>query len=504
MVKVKRQRERKTQKDYAVTPHNLYYRIEYCWGQQQNILLVLNLHDLTEHNSGVTIKEGNTGETLAVREGIDDERLDGLEDNLGSLVGLERVRGLELLAASLLTDLPVKGGHTAGRATTADETDRGVTDLELTGDIKSLDLGGEVLDVLEGFISLVDHDITNVGHVGLVKTLDVHTDIVTSLGLVDALVMHLDSEDLTGARVGGGMGREEDDISVRLDGTLLDTAGKDITDTLDLVDTRDRGTHGGVSLTGRELNKVVEGGLEGGDLDFLAGERLGLDTSPPGHVGRLLEEVVTDPARDGEDGDGVRDEVLLPANLGEHIAHLITDFFVTSLLVTGRGLFVHLVDTNEELLDTKKVDKTGVLAGLALNVTSLVVTLLDSGGEVTIGGNHKKSNIGLGGTGNHVLDEITMAGGINDGVMPVIREEFLGGAGDGDTTLTLVLLAIHVEGESEGGLAETVGFLLELLHLTLGDTSELEEKATSGGRLAGIDVTANNDGQMFLSVSHGE
>ena len=40
------------------------------------------------------------------------------------------------------------------------------------------------------------------------------------------------------------------------------------------------------------------------------------------------------------------------------------------------------------------------------------------------------------------------------------------------------------------------------LHLALGDTSELEEEATGGGRLARVDVAANNDGHVLLFVTH--
>ena len=63
-----------------------------------------------------------------------------------------------------------------------------------------------------------------------------------------------------------------------------------------------------------------------------------------------------------------------------------------------------------------------------------------------------------------------MARGIDDGVVPLVGEELLGGAGDGHTTLTLLLLPVHVEGESEGGLAKVGSLFLQLLELTLGDT----------------------------------
>ena len=69
---------------------------------------------------------------------------------------------------------------------------------------------------------------------------------------------------------------------------------------------------------------------------------------------------------------------------------------------------VHLVDTNDELLDTEGEGEKGVLTGLAV--------LGDTGLELTnTGGDDQDSAIGLGGTSDHVLDEITVAGGVNDG-----------------------------------------------------------------------------------------
>ena len=68
--------------------------------------------------------------------------------------------------------------------------------------------------------------------------------------------------------------------------------------------------------------------------------------------------------------------------------------------------------------------------------------------------------------------------------MPLLREELLGGARDGDSTGALLLLGVHVEGKRERGLAQGVGLGLELLELTLGDSSQLKDQATSGGRLA--------------------
>jgi hypothetical protein len=81
-----------------------------------------------------------------------------------------------------------------------------------------------------------------------------------------------------------------------------------------------------------------------------------------------------------------------------------------------------------------------------------------------------------------------VTGGINDGVVPLVGEELLGGAGNGHTTLALLLLPVHVEGKGEGLLAQGSSLLLELLQLTLRDTTQLKEQAASCGGLAGIDM----------------
>ena len=82
---------------------------------------------------------------------------------------------------------------------------------------------------------------------------------------------------------------------------------------------------------------------------------------------------------------------------------------------------------------------------------------------------------------------LARTGGINDGVVPLLGEELLGGARDGHAASALLLLGVHVEGERERGLAQGIGLGLQLLELTLGDSSQLKDQATGGGRLACMD-----------------
>merc|ERR1719213_238694 len=130
---------------------------------------------------------------------------------------------------------------------------------------------------------------------------------------------------------------------------------------------------------------------------------------------------------------------------------------------------------------------------MALDLAGLVVAALDRRREVPVRRHHDERDVRLRSTRDHVLDEVAVPRGIDDRVGPLVREELLRRARDGHTALALLLLAVHVEGESEGRLAEAVGLSLELLHLTLGDTTELEEEAAGGGRLARVDVAADDN-----------
>mmetsp|Transcript_8290 Transcript_8290/g.10053 ORF Transcript_8290/g.10053 Transcript_8290/m.10053 type:complete len:241 (+) Transcript_8290:679-1401(+) len=240
-------------------------------------------------------------------------------------------------------------------------------------------------------------------------------------------MVHLDRENLTSARIGSSVGRHEDNFLVGLHETLLNTASKHITDTLDLVDARDGHAHGRRLVAARRRAHVVEAIVESVDVDLLLIGHEDVLSSPPAHVLRLLVEVVAHPAGDGEDRNGVLDEVLLPADLDKHVLHLSADLVVPRLLVAG-NIGVHLVDANDELLDAEKVDQASMLARLALDLAGLVVALLDGGGEVTIGRDHEEGDVGLSSTGDHVLDEVTVTRGVNDGVVPPLSEELLRGA----------------------------------------------------------------------------
>merc|ERR1711935_996329 len=221
-------------------------------------LATLASHDLAKHDAAVAVHEGNAGKTFAILEGVAHERLLRLERHLGHLVGLQRVRVLELLATSLFAHLPLELGDTASGTAAAHETNRRVSHLDLVRDIQDLDLGIELLGLAQGGVLLVHHDVTATWHVLLVQTLDVEANIVTRLGLLGTLMVHLHSEHLADARVGCGVGWEEDRLLARLHDALLDTASQHITDTLDLVDAGDWHAHWCTAWALRHLADVEE------------------------------------------------------------------------------------------------------------------------------------------------------------------------------------------------------------------------------------------------------
>ena len=68
-------------------------------------------------------------------------------------------------------------------------------------------------------------------------------------------------------------------------------------------------------------------------------------------------------------------------------------------------------------------------------------------------GNDENTTIGLGGSSDHVLDEVPVAGGVDDGDVVLGGLELPEGDIDGDTTLALGLQFVQHPGVLEGALA---------------------------------------------------
>ena len=97
------------------------------------------------------------------------------------------------------------------------------------------------------------------------------------------------------------------------------------------------------------------------------------------------------------------------ANLLDVVANFLDNLVVALLVVLGLS-GVHLVQAHDHLLDTQGVGEQGVLLGLA--VLRGPATLESHQGQSR---SSRTATISLGRAGDHVLDEITVARGVNDG-----------------------------------------------------------------------------------------
>ena len=140
-----------------------------------------------------------------------------------------------------------------------------------------------------------------------------------------------------------------------------------------------------------------------------------------------------------------------------------------------------------------------MLMGLTLYFTNLVVSLSNSNGEVLITRNHDEGHICLGGTSDHVLDELAVTWSINSSEMQFLGRELLCGTCDGHTSLTLILLTIHAESKYERRFAQTIVLSLQLLGLALGDASKLKDQTTCGGIITDLDVIGGTN-DLDLSI----
>ena len=315
--------------------------------------------------------------------------------------------------------------------------DWGVTSTDLTRVVEDNDLGVEGLGTLWRVVLGVTSNVTTANLLDG-DVLDVEANVVTWNTLDKLLVVHLDGLDFSGDVSWG-----EGDDHAGLDDTGLDTADWHCPNTGDLVDILERETEGLVGWAGRWLNGID--GLEEGLAGRLSSLGLLLPALVPWSIGGDVDHVVTVEAGDGDEGDGL----WVVADLLDEVGSLLDDFLETILRPLGG---VHLVDSDDQLLDTKSVGEESVLTGLTI--------LGDTSFEFTsTGGDDENGAISLGSTSDHVLDEITVTGGVNDGNIVAGGLELPESDIDGDTTLTLGLQLVQHPGVLEGTFAQLGGFL---------------------------------------------
>jgi len=315
--------------------------------------------------------------------------------------------------------------------------------------------------------------------------LDVETDVVAWNTFGKGFVVHLDGFDFSGD---GGWGEGADHTG--FDDTGFDSAYWHSSNTTDLVDVLEWESEWFVGWSDRWVDGV-ESFEESFTGFFTALFGLFLPTLVPRHVSGGFDHVVSVPARDWDESYGFR----VVTDFLDVVADFLDDLFVSIFAVFWLGV-VHLVDTNDELLDTEGESEKSVLSSLTV--------LSDTGFKLTdTGGDDEDGAIGLGSTSNHVLDEISMAWSVDDGDFVDAGLEFPESDIDGDTSFSFSLQFVEDPGVFERTFAHLGGFLLEFLDGSLVDTTTFVDQVTGGGGFTGIDVADDDDVDMGLSFSHG-
>jgi len=385
-----------------------------------NFSLLIGLIDAlddTDSHGLSHITDSEAAQRRVVSEGLNTHRLRWNHLNDGSIARFDEfwcvLNGLSGTSVDLLEDLSELAGDVGSVAI----QNWSVTSTDLTRVVKNDNLGVERISSLGRVVLGVTGDVATTNLLDG-DVLDVEADVVSWETLDELLVVHLDGLDFSGDTSWG-----EGDDHTGLNDTGLDTSDWHRANTTNLVNILEGKTEGLVGRTGRWLNGID--GLEEGLARSLAGLGLLLPTLVPWAVGGVVDHVVTVESGDRNEGNSLG----VVSDLLDEVGGLLDDLLETRLGPLGG---VHLVDGDDELLDTKSVGKKGVLTSLAiLGDTSLELT--------STGSNDENGTISLGGTSDHVLDEITMTRGINDGNVVLGGLELPESDINGDTTLTLGL-----------------------------------------------------------------
>jgi hypothetical protein len=291
--------------------------------------------------------------------------------------------------------------------------DWGVTFLDFTRVVQDDDLGVERFGLESWVLFGVRANVTS-SDVFDGDVLDVETDVVAWETFWDLGVVHLDGFDLS-----GDVGWSEFDDHTGFDGTGFDSADWHSSNTADLVDVLEWESESFVGWS-NWLVDGVQSFEESFTGFFTALFGLFAPSFVPRHVGGGFDHVVSMPARDWDESNGFR----VVTDFLDVVADFLDDLFVSIFAVFWLGV-VHLVDTNDELLDTEGESEKSVLSSLTV--------LSDTGFELTdTGGDDEDGAIGLGSTGNHVLDEISVAWSVDDGDFVDAGLEFPESDIDGD------------------------------------------------------------------------
>merc|ERR1712048_799554 len=315
------------------------------------------------------------------------------------------------------------------------------------------------------------------------QVLDVETDVITWLSFFQFLVVHFDGFDFSGAHRGS-----EGNNHTGFQSTGFDSADGHCTNTTDLVDILQRQSQRFVVRSGRFHN--VAQSLEQSETSSLTRFSFTSPTLVPRHGGRFFNHVITVPSRNGDNWDflGVITDLL------DVSGDFLLDFLESFLAIWWFGV-VHLVTGDNHLLDTQSEGQHSMFSGLTI--------LGDTSFKFTSGRSDDKDGaIGLRSTGNHVLNEISVTRGINNGDRVFVGLEFPQSNIDSDTSFSFGLKLVRNPSIFERTFTGFGGFFLEFFDGSLIDTTAFVDQVTGGGRFTGIDVTDDDNVDMTFFFSH--
>ena len=192
--------------------------------------------------------------------------------------------------------------------------------------------------------------------------LHVESNVIAWASLWERLVVHLDGLDFSGDTSGS-----KGDHHAWLDDASLDSANRHCADTADLVHVLERKTESKI-VRALWLAHEVERLEQNGAL-------------VPRHLVGSVDHVIADPARDGNKADWVLLVVDLVADLLKEAGALLLDLLETGLVIENS---VHLVDSNDHLLNSEGVGEQGVLAGLADHCAGAAATTTLASGKIAV------------------------------------------------------------------------------------------------------------------------
>src|SRR5881296_3537090 len=425
-------------------------------------LRLLDVDDLTRRDGLSHVSDREAPHLRERLERLDDEGFRRSDLDAGRVAGLEEVGLLGLRRARLRIehrDDLLEGACDLGRVRVEDRRVPGRDDARMVQDD---DLCGEGLRDRRRVVRR-SRDVAS-AEVLLVDPADVEADVVARLRLRDLLVVHLDRLDLADLVRG-----HEVDLHPDLQEPGLDPADGHGARARDRVDVLDREAEREVRRL-RRHRQVVEGRHEGGAL-------------VPRQLGRGLRDVLALVRADRDEGDPVHLEARDLQQAGQFGLQL-----GEALLRILRLRRVHLVDRHDELLDPEDLREVDVLLRLRLHAFRRP--------------DDEDRGVRLGRAGDHVLDEVPVARGVDDREVVLVRVKALVRDVDRQAALPLLLDLVHDERELERGLAHLLGELLEVLEFVRVDIPGVIEDPADGRRLPVVDVADEHEVEVGLR-GHG-